>query len=244
MPGSFQDDSSTASDSDIEIIPASAFRDNGRHLHSTGIMGSGSKPSRHKVEPYGARSSAAELQRIGQSAPNGSLQMTTFGDQSVAPNWMNGTASQPGAVGGFVYTNTNGNMQPSSYRVGMSDPYSMNNNPVFEGYGAMAGGPSHFPNYNPLADIIARSGGDNYNELSEYLNLDDRMQDQIQYIMNDPRKNAQEIKDLLENIRPDVEHAPEDREGTPDGLVYPLVSVIFSVQNSANFNSMSIKRLL
>jgi hypothetical protein len=50
------------------------------------------------------------------------------------------------------------------------------------------------------------------------------MANQLDYIMNDPRKTNQEIKDLLENIRPDVDLPPEDREGTPEGLVYPLVS--------------------
>jgi SNF2 family DNA or RNA helicase len=38
----------------------------------------------------------------------------------------------------------------------------------------------------------------------------------------DPQKKAQEIQGLLENIRPDVEILREDREGTPDGLKYPL----------------------
>ena len=49
------------------------------------------------------------------------------------------------------------------------------------------------------------------------------MADQFDYIMNDPRKTNEEIKVLLENIRPDAELPAEDREGTPDGLVYPLV---------------------
>lgn len=50
-----------------------------------------------------------------------------------------------------------------------------------------------------------------------------QMADQYDYIMNDPRKTNDEIKTLLENIRPDAELPIEDREGTPDGLVYPLV---------------------
>ena len=49
------------------------------------------------------------------------------------------------------------------------------------------------------------------------------MADQYDYIMNDPRKTNDEIKTLLENIRPDIELPKEDREGTPDGLKYPLV---------------------
>jgi hypothetical protein len=43
------------------------------------------------------------------------------------------------------------------------------------------------------------------------------------YITNDPTKTLEEIKSLLENIRPDMEIPPENREGTPDALVYPLM---------------------
>ena len=42
--------------------------------------------------------------------------------------------------------------------------------------------------------------------------------------LNDPRKMNQEIKQLLENIQPDVELQPEEREETPGGLRAPLVS--------------------
>jgi hypothetical protein len=67
---------------------------------------------------------------------------------------------------------------------------------------------------DPMTDIINRP----YNA---------RMGEQIDYIMNDPRKTNEEIKTLLENIRSDEELPAEDREGTPEGLVYPLVSLIF-----------------
>jgi hypothetical protein len=43
------------------------------------------------------------------------------------------------------------------------------------------------------------------------------------YVSNDPTKTLEEIKSLLENIRPDMEIPPENREGTPDALVYPLM---------------------
>jgi hypothetical protein len=41
--------------------------------------------------------------------------------------------------------------------------------------------------------------------------------------LNDPQKMNQEIKQLLENIQPDVELQPEGREETPGGLRAPLV---------------------
>ena len=77
-----------------------------------------------------------------------------------------------------------------------------------------------------LTDILRRANNNNYEELTEYFQkpFDANMAGQLDYIMNDPRKTNQEIKELLENIRPDADLPPEDREGTPDGLVYPLVS--------------------
>lgn len=52
--------------------------------------------------------------------------------------------------------------------------------------------------------------------------LDPRMRDQYNYIVNDPRKNDEEIRTLLSNIRPDEDLPKEDREGTPAGMAYPL----------------------
>lgn len=43
------------------------------------------------------------------------------------------------------------------------------------------------------------------------------------YVSNDPTKTREEIKSLLENIRPDMELPPENREGTPEGMKYPLM---------------------
>ena len=43
------------------------------------------------------------------------------------------------------------------------------------------------------------------------------------YVTNDPTKTREELKALLENIRPDMELPPEAREGTPDAMKYPLM---------------------
>ncbi|KAI9848321.1 MAG: hypothetical protein M1837_000585 [Sclerophora amabilis] len=43
------------------------------------------------------------------------------------------------------------------------------------------------------------------------------------YVTNDPTKNREEIKSLLENIKPDVELPPADREGTPEAMKYRLM---------------------
>ncbi|KAL8836619.1 MAG: hypothetical protein Q9170_002842 [Blastenia crenularia] len=53
--------------------------------------------------------------------------------------------------------------------------------------------------------------------------LRDRYMERVNYLTNDPTRTTEEIRDLLENIRPDEELPIEDREGTPDAMVYPLM---------------------
>jgi len=47
--------------------------------------------------------------------------------------------------------------------------------------------------------------------------------DRVDYITHDPTRTAADIKNLLENIRPDEDLPPEDREGTPEAMTYPLM---------------------
>ncbi|ATZ52859.1 Bculs1 [Botrytis cinerea B05.10] len=49
-----------------------------------------------------------------------------------------------------------------------------------------------------------------------------QMTERMEHVINDPRKTEKEIKDLLENIKAEIEIPLEDREGTPEGLRYPL----------------------
>lgn len=51
----------------------------------------------------------------------------------------------------------------------------------------------------------------------------DRYLDRVNYLTNDPTRTTAEIKSLLENIRPDEDLPPEDREGTPDAMIYSLM---------------------
>ncbi|KAL8761783.1 MAG: hypothetical protein Q9184_002144 [Pyrenodesmia sp. 2 TL-2023] len=51
----------------------------------------------------------------------------------------------------------------------------------------------------------------------------DRYLDRVNYLTNDPTRTAAEIKDLLENIRPDEDLPEENREDTPEAMVYPLM---------------------
>ncbi|KAI9825631.1 MAG: hypothetical protein M1832_000975 [Thelocarpon impressellum] len=45
----------------------------------------------------------------------------------------------------------------------------------------------------------------------------------IDYVTNDPTKTRDELKSLLENIRPDAELPAQSREGTPEAMKYPLM---------------------
>ena len=86
ITGAFQDDSSAASDSDIEIISPSAFRDNGRHpATSSGAFGTQRQlPS---FSPEAMTAGDAALRRLEQSATNTALQQAMYGKQQ-RPSWM------------------------------------------------------------------------------------------------------------------------------------------------------------
>ncbi|KUJ08350.1 uncharacterized protein LY89DRAFT_711734 [Mollisia scopiformis] len=217
MPGTFPDDSSAASDSDIEIIPSSAFHANGRYSRPTGAY----QPQESvKRSPESIAAGNAALQRMGQTATGDALQMALFGGLRKQPDWTNGApgSSQNPFTGKseFVYPTNLHTPAPGQ-------GYTMSNLPVYGG--GLANPSSAFgqpaPFFDPLDDLISHAGN-NFDEISRHLNLDPSMNGTLDYIMNDPRKTNQEIKNLLENIRPDEDLPPENREGTPDGLVYPL----------------------
>ncbi|PBP16082.1 SWI/SNF family DNA-dependent ATPase Ris1 [Diplocarpon rosae] len=213
MPGSFQDDSSNAGDSDIEII-SSAFRDNGRHSSSRPAGAMANPLTVHQqptFEQRGSGSNVSGLPFVRGAANTAALARGVYGN----PSQSNLKNNQDRMGGNHVH----GNGQPGS-KNGMPSASSTHDIPVYRGYGAVPNAdPSLLPNVNPIGDILARN---NMSELSEYLDLGPGMQDQLDNLVNDPRKTAKEIEDLLENIRPDVELAPEDREGTPEGLAYAL----------------------
>lgn len=75
-----------------------------------------------------------------------------------------------------------------------------------------------------LADIIHQTNGINWANRTDALGnpLSDRLQGFYDDLQEDPRKTAEEIKDLLANIRPDEDIPEEDRIGTPEALRYPL----------------------
>lgn len=102
-------------------------------------------------------------------------------------------------------------------------------------YGYGAAGSSSNPHLIPdvdLEDFSRPSSGLFNSVLNTHLinandpknrELVDRYRDRYDYLTNDPTKTSAEIKSLLENIRPDEELPPENREGTPDAMKYPLL---------------------
>ena len=214
IPGAFQDDSSNASDSDIEVIPRSAFRDNGRYIASP------SRPSSSQNVPSG---------------PN-ALKMAMYGSKPV-PSW----AASHGIPSPSINAHANqfAGLNPS--QTYLPSPYAIPS-PAFAGYenvysqpGSGFRRPTMGMNSNGygLSNPSLGMNGNNYGVMSVDETLDDfraKMNrgdfegnyDQYDYIMNDPRKTNEEIKNLLENIKPDVDLDPENREGTPDGMKYPL----------------------
>ncbi|KAH6675016.1 P-loop containing nucleoside triphosphate hydrolase protein [Halenospora varia] len=249
MPGSFQEDSSDANDSDIEIIPASAFRDNGRHQN------------------YSRPGFLSEYQIPGQAQGNDALHTAMYGSASI-PDW----ASSVSASQNSPYTSSMNSAGPSGMGMGMgmnvygggilpnssslvnggpSNPFgtlnSLNNIGMYPGYSVnglppgpgfanpsnnvpdsmMANSYVYTSETQPLesfADIIQRTGSsfENTTGYNNPYSFNEQMQEQANYIINDPRKTNDEIKELLENIRPDLDLPAENREGTPEGMTYGL----------------------
>ena len=73
--------------------------------------------------------------------------------------------------------------------------------------------------FNEIADqAFSRHGMDTSNS-----QLYQKYVDRINYVANDPTRTKSEIKALLENIRPDEDLPPENRDGTPEAMTYALM---------------------
>ncbi|KAI9649193.1 hypothetical protein NHQ30_001761 [Ciborinia camelliae] len=123
--------------------------------------------------------------------------------------------SLPGSYGGSMHSTypdtTSMNNAGLGYTVNTLPAYPMGttySNSLKQG---AASGMGTFPDFEPYLN--------SYNSPSS---ITAEMADRMDHIMNDPRKTEKEIKDLLENIKADIEIPLESREGTPEGLKYPL----------------------
>ncbi|KAI5815080.1 SNF2 family N-terminal domain-containing protein [Pyronema omphalodes] len=86
--------------------------------------------------------------------------------------------------------------------------------------------PLHIPQ-NPSTSQGSINNSNNHwpmlDDLDRYEKLTIAQRDYAHHITNDPTKTKEEIKALLQNIRPDMDIPKEDREGTPDALKINLM---------------------
>jgi hypothetical protein len=206
MPGSFP---SNDSDSDIEVISPNDFRKNNRQ-HSTfnspaTYAGYGGysphafqNPNPSQIS-YEAKQHAMRplVDRHNISATSSSVYMNQSSDMTMpqsnwAPTWS--------TLGGAA---TNAGLYPTGSQ--MTGRYS--------GMGIKSMN-------DPIAKILNNTATFDYAPMQDRLGRG--LAGEIYDYVNDPRKTEDEIKKLLENIRPDTEIPAEDREGTPTGLKYSL----------------------
>ncbi|KAI9743819.1 MAG: hypothetical protein M1818_002553 [Claussenomyces sp. TS43310] len=241
MPGSFNSYDSEG-DSDMEIIEPDAFMDNGRHQSSA--LRQPPAPSFSVYPPYpqpakpfhdhhipdhtrhhrqavspadaAARARQAAARKVLDSRIGLGSRIDASPMRNILPSPTMHILSRPGPLrNGFVPSqdaNVCGNSQTFGNYLSHTGPSSNGH----AGHGSSNG--------DPLSKIIAQTSSYNYDSMTDiYGNpLDPRVAMDVHDFITDPRKTAQEIKDLLENIRPDTEIPIENREGTPDGLKYPL----------------------
>ncbi len=138
--------------------------------------------------------------------------------KDTANAWYNGVvganSTQSAAASPFVDSNYWGSSLPvfdQGLYVGPSG--STNPEPLLNQFG--------LPQPKSLESIIQDSSF-NVNGLEGH-DLYQNYRDRYDYIANDPTKTKDELTSLLENIRPDEELPPENREGTPERMTYPLM---------------------
>jgi hypothetical protein len=258
MPGTFQE---SDSDSDIEIIPASAFNANGRYtsFQEQNAMPStflGARPvHKYGSAPYAQSVPQPHNQFSAASEAAGHAALSHMQTQQRYDAYMLEKQRQLLAGAGqpefkAPYVGTKGyslplppgmiNRPPGfpvySQQPGASSSNVYRNSPGFGMIPGSAGplGLRSILNQDPLSQILFQSSGYNVGSMVDVhgnpidpriSQLDNALNGRLAEIsdyVHDPRRTAQEIQDLLENIRPDVEIPKEDREGTPDGLKYAL----------------------
>lgn len=201
-------------DSDIEIISSTEFA---------------SSQSPRKVKKEVKRESAGFGSPSGMS--NG-LEQAIYG-KSGPKEWMNNVKNERdlSSIPKFGVKSEAG--PSNAYLPGSGSVYAPS--PTIAMPGAFPGAPefgvnvfsytmNNLPQYNTNNNsVIDLSSSDELDVLRRAIAAGDEDVDpRYEHIIGDPRKSDQEIKDLLANIRPDEDLPAEDREGTPEGLKYPL----------------------
>lgn len=75
-----------------------------------------------------------------------------------------------------------------------------------------------------LNNAISRTNGYNFDTMTDADGnpLDSRLKSYYTDLVEDPRKTAEELRELISNIRPDMDIPAEERGETPEALKYPL----------------------
>jgi SNF2 family DNA or RNA helicase len=218
MPGTFE---SPSSDSDIEIISATTFQDNyRRHTYD--------KSKATNTMSYHLSGSASQPSNCSGVARQNMAQRT--GVYSNTSLTLNPYTPQAGHFTPSQHADRNFYSPRDRLQVHNANHYSSGNTQVYGAGNILANqGLSHsYPGsmFNMVGDAlsntinrtVAYSGG--YDMQGNPL---DPRAAAISDLIHDPRKTEQEIKELLENIRPDDDLPKENREGTPEALKYPLM---------------------
>jgi len=135
--------------------------------------------------------------QLGQSLANtaGSIYNGAY---SLLDQQIGSYGSVPSGFGGTSVYGSNGQQSPDIIDLDSYDQFPFASQDVFSRNGIDAQDPAN-------RDLVAQ------------------FQDRIDYVTNDPTRTSGEIKALLENIRPDEDLPPENREGTPEAMTYPLM---------------------
>ena len=115
----------------------------------------------------------------------------------------------------FLNPQNSGYSSDSAYINGYGAAGS-SSNPISFGDEEFSGLNGHHSAYNALSARINVNDPRNQELVNQYM-------DRVDHMSHDPRRTAEDIKSLLENIRPDEELSPEDREGTPDAMTVRLM---------------------
>lgn len=170
--------------------------------------------------PAWARSGNLNRSSRMNTAPQGSFMNSTPSINSAFNSSNNSMALQSQSLSN-PYAGSMHSAHPGTRMHSVGSNYTINSIPkygkdqtIFNSLqGSMTGNMGTFPDLE--LDF------DSFNSSSTFT---PEMTYKMEHVINDPRKTEKEIKDLLDNIKSDVEIPLEDRVGTPEGMKYGLVS--------------------
>ncbi|CAJ2504481.1 Uu.00g118750.m01.CDS01 [Anthostomella pinea] len=224
MPGAFDSDS----DDDFSMVPKSEFD---QASHSSNLRSHQPYGGSHASSPAGpalngysatesARSAALSRQSIGMQNGLHNDGTNTYASGSQSLSLANPAFRSAATLGvGSPWDGLPGT-RPGVLSNGSANPFQNGGNP----YGVYQNGLGVPGSGDSLSNVIGRTGGYDYQNGIDALGnaLPDHVRSFVNDFIEDPRKNEEEIKELLANIRPDMEIPEEDREQTPEELKYPL----------------------